>query len=177
MTSTNPLKITRSDPARVEIEWDDQHRTVYSAAELRRLCPCARCVDEQSGRRTLKPESIPDDMTQVALQLVGNYAISVRFSVRDSLVLGEWRRATLLARLAARLTKGGELVLHASRFRERHRNEEDARERLAVLLRKALQAPKKRVPTRPTRGSRERRLADKRRRSERKRDRRGSEDS
>jgi len=80
MTSTNPLKITRSDPARVEIEWDDQHRTVYSAAELRRLCPCARCVDEQSGRRTLKPESIPDDMTQVALQLVGNYAISVRFA-------------------------------------------------------------------------------------------------
>jgi len=103
--------------------------------------------------------------------------VVLRFSVRDSLVLGEWRRATLLARLAARLTKGGELVLHASRFRERHRNEEDARERLAVLLRKALQAPKKRVPTRPTRGSRERRLADKRRRSERKRDRRGSEDS
>jgi ribosome-associated protein len=103
--------------------------------------------------------------------------VVLRFSVHDSLVLGEWRRAALLDRLATRLTKSGELVLHASRFRERHRNEEDARERLARLLEKALQTPKKRVPTRPTRGSRERRLAEKRRRSDRKRDRREPGDS
>ena len=98
--------------------------------------------------------------------------VVLRFSVRDSQVLGEWRRARLLMRLAARLTRSGELVLHASRFRERHRNAEDARERLARLLREALHTPRRRVPTRPTRGSRERRLADKRRRSDRKRDRR-----
>ena len=79
MTTTTPLKITRSDPSRITIEWDDGHETTYSAAQLRRLCPCARCVDERTGKRTLQPESIPDDMTQVALQLVGNYAISVRF--------------------------------------------------------------------------------------------------
>jgi ATP-binding protein involved in chromosome partitioning len=79
MTSTTPLKITRSDPGRIEIEWDDGHRTVYTAAELRRLCPCAMCVDELSGRRTLEPKSIPDELTQLELRLVGNYAISVRF--------------------------------------------------------------------------------------------------
>jgi DUF971 family protein len=79
MTSIHPSKITRSDPARIEIEWDDGHRTKYTAAQLRRLCPCARCVDELTGRRTLEPQSIPDDMVQVELRLVGNYAISVRF--------------------------------------------------------------------------------------------------
>ena len=48
-------------------------------------------------------------------------------------------------------------------------DEQRALQRLARLLEKALQTPKKRVATRPTRGSRERRLAEKRRRSDRKR--------
>lgn len=98
--------------------------------------------------------------------------VVLRFSVRESRTLGERRRALLLERLASRLNKSGELVIHASRFRERHRNAEDARERLAKVLREALQTPRKRVPTRPTRASRERRLSEKRQRSERKRARR-----
>ena len=80
MTSTTPLKITKSDPARIEVEWDDGHRTVYSAAELRRLCPCARCVDELTGRPLLDPGTVPDDLSQVDVRLVGNYAITVRFA-------------------------------------------------------------------------------------------------
>ena len=38
MVSTTPRVITRSDPHRLEIEWSDGHRTVYSTAELRRIC-------------------------------------------------------------------------------------------------------------------------------------------
>ena len=97
--------------------------------------------------------------------------VVLRFSVRASRVLGEARRTLLLQRLSHRLTKEGELVLHASRHRERARNEEDARERLATLLAESLQSPKKRRATRPTRGSRERRLRAKKHRSERKRER------
>lgn len=80
MVSTQPTLITKSDPARLEIEWDDGHRTTYSPAELRRLCPCAQCVDEVTGVRRLDPDSVADDLTQRDVQLVGNYALGVVFS-------------------------------------------------------------------------------------------------
>jgi DUF971 family protein len=80
MAGPQPRVIRRSLPARVEIEWDDGTATSLSAAELRRLCPCATCVDEMSGIRTLDPTSIADDMTQTDVRLVGNYAICVAFS-------------------------------------------------------------------------------------------------
>jgi ribosome-associated protein len=98
--------------------------------------------------------------------------IVLRFRVDASAALGPRRRALVLAKLAARLTKGGELVLHASRHRERRRNLEDAAERLAGILREALAPVVKRVPTKPTRGSQHRRRERKERQSERKRERR-----
>lgn len=80
MNSTTPKVITKSDPSRVEIEWADGTRTRYSAAELRRLCPCARCVNELTGERMLDPGTIQDGLTQSDLALVGHYALSMRFS-------------------------------------------------------------------------------------------------
>lgn len=101
--------------------------------------------------------------------------VVLRFDVRGSQALGEVRRARVLERLAPRLTKSGELVLHASRFRERPRNLEDARERLADLLREALKVAPPRRETRPTRASRERRLGAKKQQGEKKRQRRGGD--
>jgi len=80
MSATTPRTITRSDPARVEIEWEDGVRTVYTAAQLRGLCPCANCVDELTGVRRHDPASVPEDLTQRDLRLVGNYAVTLRFS-------------------------------------------------------------------------------------------------
>ncbi|MEM7311503.1 MAG: DUF971 domain-containing protein [Planctomycetota bacterium] len=80
MTSFTPTVIKKSDPTLVSVTWDDGHETTYTAAELRRLCPCAQCVNEMTGVRMLDPASIPDDLTQGDLTLVGNYAIAVRFS-------------------------------------------------------------------------------------------------
>ena len=83
----------------------------------------------------------------------------------------------LSERLAARLTRSGDLAVHASRYRSQSRNLEDARERLAGLVRAALAPVRQRKPTRPTRGSKERRLEAKRRRGETKRRRqRGGEE-
>lgn len=95
--------------------------------------------------------------------------VVLRFDVAHSAALSEEQRSRLLERLAARLTKQGVLVLHASRYRERVQNERDACERLAELLARGLQRPARRRATRPTRGSVERRLGVKRRRSETKR--------
>ena len=101
--------------------------------------------------------------------------VVLRFDVRRSRGLHEDQRLRLLERLAGRLTRGGELVLHSSRFRERRRNEAAARERLVEILRDALAPRVPRKATRPTRGSRERRLETKRRRSTLKRGRSRSE--
>ena len=99
--------------------------------------------------------------------------VVLAFSVEESRVLGERRQAMLRERLASRLTRAGEIVLHSSRHRERHRNEEDARERLAALLSEALVPRPERKPTKPTRASKRRRLDAKRRRGDLKRGRGG----
>jgi len=101
--------------------------------------------------------------------------VVLRFDVESSRALSDAQRARLREKLASRLSTKGELVLHASRHRTRARNVEDARQRLADLLAEALRPERKRRPTRPTRGSVEKRLEEKRKRSETKRRRRGPE--
>jgi ribosome-associated protein len=77
-------------------------------------------------------------------------------------------RERALDRLAGRLVDGV-LTVAASEYRSQHRNREAARARLAEVLTEATAPPPaKRRPTRPTRGSRERRLAGKKRRGETK---------
>ena len=103
--------------------------------------------------------------------------VILRFAIAPSRVLGDRRKSLLFERLKPRLTTAGELVLHASRFRDRARNLEDARERLATILREALQQQKARKATRPTRGSKMRRMQEKRARGDLKRQRRAKPDS
>jgi ribosome-associated protein len=91
--------------------------------------------------------------------------VTLRWSVRDSAVLDPGQRRRLLARLAHRLTRRGQLVVHAQRFRSRARNRAMARERMAELVRDALQVRRSRVATGPSRASVRRRLESKRRRS------------
>jgi len=101
--------------------------------------------------------------------------VVLRFSITKSACLSQSQRDRLLAALGARLNGEGELVIHASRHRDQSRNRSDARERLAELLREALQPRRRRRATRPTRGSKERRLAAKKQRSQTKRLRRGDD--
>jgi ribosome-associated protein len=89
-------------------------------------------------------------------------AVQLRFDVRHSASLPEDVR-TRLERLAGRrLTKNGILVITAQRHRTRERNRADAMERLLTLIREAAAPPSPiRRPTKPTKGSKERRLEDK----------------
>ena len=61
----------------------------------------------------------------------------------------------------SRMTRDGELVITADRFRTQERNRADARDRLQALVAQAEVRPVKRRPTRPSTGSKERRLAGK----------------
>ncbi|TVP86558.1 MAG: aminoacyl-tRNA hydrolase [Thioalkalivibrio sp.] len=77
-----------------------------------------------------------------------------------------------LRRIARRrISREGVLIIHAQRFRSQERNREDALARLADLLQEAVRPPTRRIATRPTRASRERRLVQKKRLGERKRGR------
>jgi ribosome-associated protein len=78
-------------------------------------------------------------------------------------------RARLRGLAGSRLDAEGRLVVTSQKTRDQHRNLEDAREKLKALVRRSLEAPKARRPTRPTSGSRERRLSEKKRAAERKR--------
>lgn len=91
-------------------------------------------------------------------------AVELRFDVAQSPSLPEPVRERLLARRDRRITTDGVLVINAQTFRTQDRNREDARDRLAIFIGHGLHVPKARVPTRPTRGSKERRLAGKRER-------------
>ncbi|MDE2271096.1 MAG: aminoacyl-tRNA hydrolase [Xanthomonadaceae bacterium] len=98
-------------------------------------------------------------------------AVELRFDVAHSPSLPEAVRVRLLARRDRRLTDEGVLVIQARRFRDQARNREDVRARLVDIIRGVLVPPKKRVATRPTRASKERRLAGKKRRGAMKRER------
>ena len=92
-------------------------------------------------------------------------AVELRFDVVNSAALPDALRTRLLARRDRRLTAEGVLVIQASRFRDQAKNREDARARLAELIRAAQRVPKKRVATKPTRASKERRISEKKNRA------------
>ncbi len=102
--------------------------------------------------------------------------VELTWNVDASAVLGPRQRARLKRKLARRIDAGGTLRLASDRFRSQLRNREDALQRLAFLVAEALKPEKKRVPTAPTAAARERRLREKKRRSETKRARRVSLD-
>lgn len=84
-------------------------------------------------------------------------------------ILGDERVARIASRLAGRLDAEGRVTVVSSEHRAQSRNIEIALVRMETLLRSALAMARKRKPTRPTRGSRERRLKQKRIRSQVKR--------
>ena len=70
-----PREIGRADRHDLRLVWRDGHESVLPARLLRQSCPCALCVDELTGRRTLDPQSVPQTIAPESVELVGRYAI------------------------------------------------------------------------------------------------------
>ncbi len=96
-------------------------------------------------------------------------AVQLRFDVRRSPALLPAIRARLERLAGRRLTNDGVLIIIAQRHRTQERNRQEARERLVDLIRRAAEPPKPRHPTKPTAGSKRRRLETKTQRSRLKR--------
>lgn len=99
-------------------------------------------------------------------------AVQLRFDVMNSPSLPTEVRQRLIRLAGRRITRDGTLIIDARRFRTQQRNRRDAMDRLVELIRKATEKPMSRRKTRPSPGSRMRRLETKRRRAEAKRLRR-----
>ena len=88
-------------------------------------------------------------------------AVQLRFDVRGSPSLPDEVAVRLMRLAGSRMTRDGVLVITAERFRTQERNRADARERLQGLVVQAEVRPVTRRPTRPSTGSKEKRLAGK----------------
>jgi len=88
-------------------------------------------------------------------------AVQLRFDARGSRSLPDDVAVRLMRLAGSRLTLDGIILITAVRFRTQERNRADARDRLAALVAAAEVRPVKRRPTKPSTGSKERRLAGK----------------
>jgi DUF971 family protein len=75
-----PTQIIEESDSEITIDWSDGRSFRYNASQLRRVCPCAGCVNEWSGERMLKAESVPDGLTLTNINIVGRYALNFIFS-------------------------------------------------------------------------------------------------
>jgi len=102
--------------------------------------------------------------------------VDLRWNPATSAALGEDDRAWLLQKLRSRLTGDGTLIVTSTATRDQIANRADAMSKLALIVAAALDRPKPRKPTRPSKGAKRRRLADKRHHAEKKANRRGGGD-
>ena len=75
-----PREIKQVGESGVDITWGDGVVSSFQAAELRRACPCAQCVNEWTGQRVLSPDAVSDDLTINDISIVGRYALNFRWS-------------------------------------------------------------------------------------------------
>ena len=75
-----PTSIVEESGSLLSISWSDKTSRKYTAAQLRKDCPCASCVNEWTGKKILKDENVAEDINFASVTLVGRYALNFQFS-------------------------------------------------------------------------------------------------
>ncbi len=135
-------------------------------------------VDQLEVSSTLQIPLAEIDMRAVRARGAGGQnvnkvatAIHLRFDIRHSPSLPDAVRARLLASGDSRISAAGVITIKAQESRSQERNRQAALLRLAKLIRRAAQRPKTRIPTRPGKAAKQKRLDQKSRRGQLKRTR------
>ena len=92
-------------------------------------------------------------------------AVQLRFNVANSPSLASDLKGRLILIAGKRITTDGVIIIEAKKYRTQEQNREDAIQRLYELIRKAAEKPKTRHKTKPTKASKEKRLKEKKTRS------------
>ena len=75
-----PVEIVGLLRSTITFVWDDDHKSVYPARDLRLACRCAQCIEEMTGKPLLDPQTVPTSVRARAINLVGNYACNIDWS-------------------------------------------------------------------------------------------------
>ncbi len=76
-----PLEIIGLGKREVRFVWEEEgDEDVWPTRALRIKCVCANCQSEQTGERLLDPKTVPEDITVVDMNLMGNYGVGIHFS-------------------------------------------------------------------------------------------------
>lgn len=97
-----------------------------------------------------------------------NTQVQIRFNINESELLSAREKEILRFKLRHQLTKGGELIMNTQTSRSQVQNKKEALRKFYLLMENMLKPELKRIPTRPSKVSKIRRLEQKRRHSEKK---------
>ena len=75
-----PKEMVMSHEGNLLITWPDDHKSVYTPYNLRLSCPCANCVDEDTGKKILDVKTVPLDVKITGVNPVGRYGLAIAFS-------------------------------------------------------------------------------------------------
>jgi DUF971 family protein len=73
-------EIWQEDPRTLAIIWTDNKESHYDVVALRRQCPCAECIDENTGKRKFDPQQIDESVRPMVIRSVGRYAMAIEFT-------------------------------------------------------------------------------------------------
>lgn len=75
-----PVNVAPFPNGEIGIVWSDGHESVYDGWTVRCACSCATCVDEMSGRKVLRDDTVPRDIRAQGVHPVGNYGVAIQWS-------------------------------------------------------------------------------------------------
>jgi ATP-binding protein involved in chromosome partitioning len=73
-------QVLQKDPRTMSIVWSDGMTQDFKYSDLQKICPCAGCVDEASGKRISSPELVDENVGAKNISAVGRYAIKIQFT-------------------------------------------------------------------------------------------------
>ncbi len=75
-----PREIIEESDREISVKWSDDSASGYNAAQLRKACPCAGCINEWTGEKILQENSVAADLSFLNITMVGRYALNFNFS-------------------------------------------------------------------------------------------------
>lgn len=82
--STIPSRVEPHSLTEIRMDWSNGASFAVPYFELRFYCPCASCVDEHTGKRTVKREDVAADVRPTGVNAIGRYALQLLWSDRHT---------------------------------------------------------------------------------------------